>query len=101
MGPAAFLPVGPTPFFGYAVSVAYVTSAEIQRAAGGEKILLQLTDYDQDSREDASLITEIIREAETIVNLRIRRVRDASTPCAAVRSHWDGPMRASSSSTAI
>jgi phage gp36-like protein len=63
----------------------YATRADVVRALGGNKRLLQLTDYDDTGCEVDDLVDDAIAEAEAEINATIAEIREV--PLSPVPSH--------------
>ena len=58
----------------------YATRADVVIAAGGTARLLQLSDFDGDSKEDTDLVDSAIIEAEALINTYVRKKREVPLP---------------------
>lgn len=58
----------------------YATRADVVVAAGGTARLLQIADFDADSKEDDDLVDGALIEAEALINSYVRKKREVPLP---------------------
>lgn len=62
------------------MAAVYATRADVVVAAGGTARLLQLADFDGDSKEDTGLVDAALVEAEGLINSYVRKKREVPLP---------------------